>query len=439
LIVAAPSTGSGKTVVTLGLLRALRRRGVRVRSAKVGPDYIDPAFHAAASGAPCRNLDSWAMRPDTVVGLVGALSDDAELVVCEGVMGLFDGANVVPDQSDGSTANLAELTGWPVLLVADVRGMAGSAAALLGGFVRHRPAVRVAGALFNRVGGPGHRDMLLRGCRAALPELPVLGLLPRDETLGLPSRHLGLVQALERPDLEQFLDRAAAWIEAHVDLDAVIALARPSLLAGLGGELPGGVRLPPLGQRIAVARDAAFAFTYQDMLDGWRRAGAELTEFSPLADEAPDGDAVYLPGGYPELHGERLGQCRRFRDGVRAVAAAGGAVYGECGGYMALGRMLLDRDGVAWPMLGLLPLVTSFAERRLHLGYRRGVLSANGPLGSAGSRLRGHEFHYATVIEEGSGQSLLTAADAAGKTLGTMGLIEGRVAGSFLHVIDRED
>lgn len=431
LIVAAPSTGSGKTVVTLGLLRALRRRGLLVASAKVGPDYIDPAFHAAASGRACRNLDSWAMRPETVGGLVAALSQDTGLIVAEGVMGLFDGANVPPGHADGSTADLAALTGWPVLLVADVRGMAGSAAALLRGFAGHRGDVRVTGALLNRVGGQAHRDMLLRGCAAALPEVPILGLLPRIAALEMPSRHLGLVQAIERPDLEAFLERAADWVEAHADLAAIAALARPSRLTG-GVTAP----LPVLGQRIAVARDTAFAFCYQATLDGWRRAGAEVTFFSPLADEAPDGDAVYLPGGYPELHAGRLAANRGFLDGLRGAVAAGAAVFGECGGYMVLGNGLIDADGRRHEMAGLLPLVTSFATRRLHLGYRDAVLAAETPLGRPGSRFRGHEFHYAAIVEEGPATPLFHAADAAGRDLGAMGLTAGRVAGSFLHVID---
>jgi len=420
-------------VVTLGLLRALRRRGIRVASAKVGPDYIDPAFHTAASGRPCRNLDSWAMRPASLAGLVAELSDDSDLVLCEGVMGLFDGANVAPGQADGSTADLAALTGWPVVLVADVRGMAGSAAALLRGFMTHRDEVLVAAALFNRVGGPGHRDMLVRGCQAALPELPILGLLPREGTLELPSRHLGLIQAAERPDLEAFLEQAADWVETHAEIDALLALARPSRLVGPAGEPP----LPVLGQCIAVARDAAFAFAYETVLDGWRRAGAEVRFFSPLADEAPLGDAVYLPGGYPELHAGRLAANAGFLNGVRAVAAAGGAIYGECGGYMVLGRGLIDAQGSRHAMAGLLPLVTSFATRRLQLGYRQATLATATPFGAVGTVVRGHEFHYATVVEEGPSSPLFEACDAAGRVVGPMGLAEGRVAGSFLHVIDR--
>lgn len=432
LIVAAPATGSGKTVVTLGLLRALARRDVRVASAKVGPDYIDPAFHAAASGRPCFNLDSWAMRPATVAGLIGELAAGAELILCEGVMGLFDGANVA-DGPDGSTADLAAATGWPVLLVVDVRGQAGSAAALVRGFAGHRKDVRIAGVVFNRLGGDAHRAMLLRACARHLPEIAVLGLLPRLDGLELPSRHLGLVQACERSDLQSFLDQAADLVEAHLDLDRLAGLAA----AGHPGAAAAAVPLPPLGQRIAVAGGAAFAFAYPAVLDGWRRAGAELSPFSPLADEAPgDCDAVFLPGGYPELHAGTLSGCRSFLDGLRAAAKRGTAIYGECGGYMVLGETLIDAAGDAHAMAGLLPLTASLAQRRLHLGYRQAVLAADGPLGEAGRRFRGHEFHYATVVAQGPGQPLFAAADAAGHPVGAMGLAAGKVAGSFLHLVD---
>ncbi len=434
LIVAAPATGSGKTVVTLGLLRALARRGIAVASAKVGPDYIDPAFHAAASGRACLNLDGWAMRPETVAGLAGRVGAGADLVVCEGVMGLFDGANV-DTGPDGSTADIAASSGWPVLLVVDVRGQAGSAAALLRGFAAHRRDVRIAGVVFNRLGGAAHRDMLLRACARHLPEIDVLGLLPRTDGLELPSRHLGLVQACERPDLDAFIERAADLVAAHLDLDRLLGLAR----RGRWPEAAAPVPLPPLGQRIAVARDAAFAFAYAAVLDGWRGAGAELSFFSPLADEAPETgcDAVYLPGGYPELHAGRLASAERFMVGMRAAAGRGAAVYGECGGYMVLGEAITDAGGTGHGMLGLLPLRASLTERRLHLGYREGTLAASGVLGEAGRRFRGHEFHYATVLAEGPGLPLFRATAAAGAEVGAMGLSVGRVAGSFLHLVDR--
>lgn len=430
LIVAAPSSGSGKTLVTLGLLAHLAGRGVRVASAKIGPDYIDPAFHAAATGRSCLNLDGWAMRPDRLAGLAAGLGADADLMVCEGVMGLFDGAEVAPGEPDGCTAEVAAATGWPVVLVVDGRGMAGSAAALLAGFAAHRPGVPVAGVIFNKVAGDKHRRMIQAACARACPGVAVLGFLPPLAGLAVPSRHLGLVQACEHPDLGAFLRAAGAAAGAHLDVEALTALARPSPLA-----VPAAPLLPPLGSRIAVAQDAAFAFAYPALLDGWRRAGAELSFFSPLADEVPDGDSVYLPGGYPELHAGRLAGNARFLGALRRAAAAGVPVYGECGGYMVLGRALVDAEGQAHAMAGLLGLDTSFAARRLHLGYRRAALAAAAPLGPAGAGFRGHEFHYAAILAE-DGAPLFRAADAAGGDLGPAGLRAGTVMGSFVHLID---
>jgi cobyrinic acid a,c-diamide synthase len=444
LIIAAPSSGSGKTVVTLGLIRHLAAKGDGVASAKAGPDYIDPAFHAAAGGGPCLNLDPWAMRPETLAGLAAAAAGDAEITFLEGVMGLFDGAFVKPEEKDGSTADLAQLTGWPVVLVIDARAQAGSAAAVLKGFADFRADVDVAGVIFNRVGGARHEEILRRACEQSSPGIPVLGCLPRAEGLSLPERHLGLVQAVEHPDLAGFIDNARALIAEHVDVDALLALARPLAIGGKEGGGEAGPQLEPLGQRIAVARDAAFAFSYASVTLGWRQAGAEVNEFSPLKDEAPDvdADAVYLPGGYPELHAGRLAAAGNFMDGLRAATERGAWIFGECGGYMVLGRGLVDAEGNRHAMAGLLGLETSFAEAKLHLGYRRLKTVSEGPLGAKGTAFRGHEFHYATVIEEGGGGALFQAADAEGNDLGAVGLAGGlsggRVAGSFIHLIDRE-
>jgi cobyrinic acid a,c-diamide synthase len=434
LILAAPASGSGKTLIAAGLLRHLARRGVCVAAAKAGPDYIDPGFHAAASGRPCVNLDLWAMRPATLAGLVAALEADADLVLCEGVMGLFDGAG--PDGEAGSTATLARLTGWPVVLVVDARRQGASAAALIGGFARHDPQVPLAGVIFNRVAGRRHLDLLEIALARHIPDLPCLGAMPQDPALALAERHLGLVPAGERSDSETVIEHAAAVVSDALDVDALLALAGPSILGSAAPAPP----LMPLGQRIAVARDAAFAFSYPAVLDGWRRAGAALSFFSPLADESPDpdADAIYLPGGYPELHAGRLAMAERFVAGLRRAAAAGTFIYGECGGYMALGEALSDADGQTHRMAGLLPLATSFAERRLHLGYRALTLLREAPLGPARSRFRGHEFHYATTVSA-AGEALFAAADSCGVDLGDIGLRRGSVAGSFMHLIDREE
>jgi len=436
LIIAAPASGSGKTLVTLGLLRRLRAAGVAVASAKVGPDYIDGAFHRAASGRSCFNLDTWAMRPATLRAIIGRAGEGAELLLAEGVMGLFDGAPTDEAGPDGSTADLSAATGWPVLLVVDAAGMGASAAALVQGYAGFRDGVDVAGVIFNRIGGPGHGEILRRACRPL--GIPVLGALPRRAELDLPDRHLGLVQAGEHGDLEAFLDRAAAWIGDAVDVEALVALARPTAVAS-GSEAATLAALPPLGQRIAVARDTAFAFAYPHVLEGWRTAGAEVLPFSPLADEAPDAgaDAVFLPGGYPELHAGRLAAAGRFGAGLRRLAEEGAFVYGECGGYMALGRGLEDAQGERHAMLGLLPLETSFGSPRMTLGYRQATLSAAGSLGQAGAGFRGHEFHFARLLGDEGGSPLFVCRDARGRELGPAGGRRGNVMGSFLHLVDR--
>jgi cobyrinic acid a,c-diamide synthase len=439
LIVAAPASGSGKTTLTLALLRHLRNRGLRVASVKVGPDYIDPAFHHAASGRPCRNLDGWAMRPETVAAALDAAGNDADIILGEGVMGLFDGAGVEGCEglAAGSTAELAACTAWPVVLVIDCRGMGASVAALARGFAAFHPSVLVAGVVLNNVATLRHERLLREACDKA--GCRVLGILRRDSALERPSRHLGLVQAAEDTALDAFLEAAAAAAGAQLDVTALLAAARPARLAAAGGAAP---PVPPLGQRIAVAADVAFSFSYPLVLEGWRRAGAELVAFSPLADEAPDSaaDAVYLPGGYPELHAARLAGNARFLDGLRVAAARRAAIYGECGGYMVLGRGLEDAEGQRHAMASLLPLESSFRKPVRHLGYRRATLAADCAFGAAGGTYRGHEFHYARVVgtEGPSASALFRVSDAAGEDLGLAGQRHGRVSGSFLHVIDRE-
>lgn len=429
IVIGAPRSGSGKTTLTMALIAAFRRRGVGVRAAKSGPDYIDPAFHAAASGAPVLNLDSWAMPPPLLARLAADAAGDADLLVIESAMGLFDGVAAPPGRS-GAAADLAAGLRLPVLLLLDVSGQSQTAAAVARGFAVHDPAVRIAGVVLNRVGSERHR----MGAAAAIEAigLRVLGALPRDPSLALPERHLGLVQAGEQADLPALLARLADVAERCLDLDGILAAASPVVLP-----LPGraGV-LPPLGQRIALASDAAFSFVYAHLVQGWRAAGAEIVMFSPLADEAPPGhcDACWLPGGYPELHAGALAAAGRFRAGLAAFAATR-PVHGECGGYMALGAGLVDAGGVRHEMAGLLGHATSFAKRRMNLGYREATLLADCPLGRAGDVVRGHEFHYASVVEAGLDQPLADLRDAAGAPLGHSGGRRNQVSGTFFHAI----
>ncbi|WP_372422735.1 cobyrinate a,c-diamide synthase [Salinarimonas chemoclinalis] len=434
LLVAAPRSGSGKTTVTLGLQRALARRGLAVRGIKNGPDYIDPAFHAAATGAPSVNLDSFAMTDATMAAVAARALAGAEIVIAEGSMGLFDGVRGETGRT-GASADLAALLGWPVLLVLDVSGHAQSAAATALGCARLDPRIAIAGVVLNQVASARHRRLVEDGLSRI--GMPVLGALARDTGLALPERHLGLVQAHETADLAARLDALADAIEAAVDLDAVLAAATPTRGLAVAAD---AAAIPPPGQRIALARDAAFSFVYPHHLAAWRTAGAEIVPFSPLADEPPptDCDVCWLPGGYPELHAGRLATAERFRAGVRAFAETK-PVHGECGGYMTLGRALTGADGIAHAMLGLLPVETSFARRRFNLGYRIATLIHDAPLGAAGSRLVGHEFHYASVVarEEAREAAFADMVDAEGTDLGAAGHRVGTVSGTFFHAIAR--
>ncbi len=425
LMIAAPRSSSGKTTLTLGLLRALRARGVAIAGAKSGPDYIDTAFHAAAAGRDSVNLDSWAMSPALLRALGQA--SGADMLIVEASMGLFDGAPA-PAGATGASADVAALLGLPVILVLDVSGQAQSAAAIALGCASYDPRIQIAGIVLNRVASERHRR--LAADAVAGLGLPVLGALPRQSDIALPERHLGLVQAGETADLDARLDALAAFVSAHVDLDALLRLAAPVTAGG------SALALPPPGQRIAVARDAAFTFLYPHLLSGWRQAGAEIAFFAPLADEAPpdDADVCWLPGGYPELHAGRLADATRFMAGLRSFAETR-AVHGECGGYMALGRALTDAQGVAHEMAGLLSVETSFFKRRMTLGYRRARLLADGPLGPQGAVRLGHEFHYATITAAGDDVALAQVGDAYGGAEAPSGSRRGRVSGSFFHVI----
>jgi cobyrinic acid a,c-diamide synthase len=428
LMIAAPRSGSGKTTLTLGLLRALRRAGVAVGSAKCGPDYIDPPFHLAASGRPGVNLDSWAMPPALIEGLAAQVGSGCDLVICEALMGLFDGVPG-PAGRTGSSADVAAELGWPVLLVLDVSGQSQSAAAIVKGCATYDPRLTIAGVVLNRLGSPRHARLATKAIEAL--GIPVVGAMPRSADVVLPERHLGLVQAGETIDLDARLDQLADFVEAHTRIDVIRSLA-----ARGQGAASGVPAVRPPGQRIAVAYDAAFSFFYPHLMQGWRAAGSEIRFFSPLADESPDEtcDVCWLPGGYPELHAGTIAASQRFFGGLCRFAETR-PVHGECGGYMVLGTILTDADGVAWPMAGLLGVSTSFTQRKLHLGYRIARLAADGCLGAAGAYLRGHEFHYARIESAGEDAPFAQISDAYGSEPEPAGSRRGLVSGSFFHVI----
>lgn len=432
LLISAIRSGAGKTTVTLGLLAALARRGIRLRAAKAGPDYIDPAFHAAATGSPCVNLDSWTMPPALLQALMARAADSAELIAVEGVMGLFDGVPA-SDGRNGSSASIAAQFRLPVILVLDVTAQSQSAAAVVRGFATHHPDVRIAGVVLNRVGSERHRKLISDAI--ATLNIPVVGSVPRDAAFALPERHLGLVQADEHGDLAKRIAALADMAEKHLDLDAILALAAPIENSSLHATAPA---LSPPGQRIALASDAAFSFIYPHLVDGWRDAGAEIIRFSPLANAAPpeDCDSCWLPGGYPELHAGALAAATTFRADLARFAQTR-PVHGECGGYMVLGEGLEDANGHRHAMTGLLSHTTSFAKRKLHLGYREAKLLANSVIGSQGAIIRGHEFHYASLTDLGSDEPLVDLTNADGQPLPERGGRRGNVTGTFFHAIAR--
>ena len=423
LVIAAPRSGSGKTVITLGLLAALRRRGVVVAPAKTGPDYIDPAFLGRAALREAVNLDPWSMSPARLKALAATQTTGADLLLVEGVMGLFDGAA----DNTGSTADLAELLELPIVLVVDATSQSQSVAPLVAGFANWRPGVRVGGVILNRVASMKHERMLVDALAAT--GIPCLGAIPRDAALLVPERHLGLVLPGEVAAFDSFLDAAAEAIGNYVDFTGLQALAAPIP----DGDAP-ALALSPLGQRIAVARDDAFAFLYPHLLDGWRAMGAQLSFFSPLANEAPaaDSDAVFLPGGYPELHGEKLAAADAFKAGLLAARDRDALLYGECGGFMVLGEALVDKSGRSHAMAGLLPVTTRIDRPKRILGYRR--LFQSGDLPWPG-HLNGHEFHYSSA-KQSRLTPLFAASDARGDPLPPMGAVIGRVMGSYAHVVD---
>ena len=418
-VIASPASGVGKTTIMLGLLRAMKDRKLQVKPAKSGPDYIDPGYHQAAAGTHCVNLDAWAMPP----GRLRCLAANSGLLLVEGAMGLFDGA---PPNGKGSTADLAATLGLPVILVIDASGQSQSVAAVYKGFSTHRDDVDVAGVILNRVAGVRHERLVKNALERA--GAVVFGAVPRDDRLELASRHLGLRQAMEHADLEDLIGDIASIIESRVDIPAVIAAAGP--IAGMESGTRVQYGVSPPAQRIAVASDVAFGFAYPHLLADWRQAGAEILPFSPLRDEAPNPSAelVILPGGFPELHAGRLASASEFRRGVNAAEA----VYGECGGYMVMGDGLVDAEGQRHAMLGLLRLETSFAVRKLHLGYRR-LTALRGPFPGSFS---GHEFHYTTTLKA-YGEPVFQVQDAEGVELPPAGLANGTASGSFIHLIDR--
>ena len=433
LLISAPNSGAGKTTVMLGLLRAMRDRSLNVQPFKSGPDYIDPAFHLAAASRTSYNIDSWAMDKQLLTEIVGN-ADGADIILTEGSMGLFDGVAQPGAFGHGSSAEMSEYFGWPVVLVLDIGGQAQSAAATALGFAHFNKHLPFAGVILNRVASPRHERLTRLGMEQA--GIEVLGVLPRRKDLAIPERHLGLIQAVEHPDLDKAIADYASFLAENVNIDRLIQLAQSN-----AQKHPPSTRAlqPPPGQHIALARDQAFSFTYPHLLSHWRAQGAQVSYFSPLANELPDNtaDIIWLPGGYPELHAEQLSAADKCFAAIKTFAQSK-PVHGECGGYMALGEALIDSDGKTHQMLGLLGLITSYQNRKFHLGYRQASALSNTGLFDKESTWRGHEFHYSQILAQPD-DALFSVVDASGDKVQETGSVRGQVTGTFFHMIAKAD
>jgi len=433
MCIAAPHSGAGKTTITLGLLAALRRRGLAVQPFKCGPDYIDPGHHLRACGVVSRNLDTWMMGEDAVRACYAKASREADVAVAEGVMGLFDGASA--DRMEGSSAHVCQVLDVPVILVVNAKAMARSIAPLVKGFAEFDPRVRIVGVIANNVSTESHARILTDALASSgLP--PLLGSLPTKPEWCLPERHLGLIADTESGVDADWFQSLAVGIEQHLDIAHLLRLcetARPATLHPPPSTV--SPRLPPLSVRIGIARDAAFHFYYEDNLNLLREAGAELVPFSPLADSAlPRAlDSLYIGGGFPEMFARTLAENVRMRESIRAFAKTG-AVYAECGGLMWLGRTLTDGDGRSWEMCGALPVHTGMGKRAQRLGYVEATTLEAGLLGPKGTVLRGHEFHWSSIVREDEATPPAYAVRSArnGETRAT-GLCAGQVWASYLH------
>ncbi|RNC69226.1 MAG: cobyrinate a,c-diamide synthase [Desulfuromonadales bacterium] len=437
IVIAAPHSGSGKTTITLGIMECLKRRGLAVAPFKVGPDFIDPGYHRLVCGRPSINLDGWMCGPDFVREAFARHTLNADIAVIEGVMGLFDGIGGVSDE--GSTAQVARLTGAPVVLVVEAKGLARSAAAIVKGFAEFDAEVRIAGVIFNSVASDNHGRILREAVESACPEVKVLGCIPRDDRLHIPSRHLGLMTAEENPLPPEFLDHLVDLIRESVDLGMLWAVATPHgapEAAASSGE-PG----PPTGGpvKIALARDDAFCFVYEDNLRLLANAGAEFVEFSPIADNGLPADiaGIYLPGGYPEVFADILAANDSMKGALRNAVEGGMPVYAECGGFIYLTRGVTDMHGdpaTLHGFVGIFPVTTRMLPRRKALGYREVELAADCIVGPAGAVARGHEFHYSEMEPMPPEVERVYQVRRSGVDLGLEGYRHQNCLASYVHL-----
>ena len=428
LVIAGATSGAGKTTVATGIIGALVRRGLRVQPFKVGPDYIDPSYHSQVAGRACRNLDTWMLPHDVVAELFDRACSGADIAVVEGVMGLYDGHSATGDA--GSTAELAKVLNLPVVLVVDASGAARSLAALVLGYKSFDPELQLAGVIFNGIGSDRHYQM----CREAvtgITDTAVMGYLPKKKDMTLPERHLGLVPMAEGPTAHDFFERLIDQVETTLDMDRLLVIAAqadsPKTVSGIFPQ-----ETQPKRVRLAVARDKAFSFYYQDCLDLLEAWGAELRPFSPLADTSlPEGiDGIYIGGGFPEMYARELAQNTPMLSAVRQAARAGMPVYAECGGLMYLGQFLRDFDGVEHRMAEVLPVASCLDDTKLSLGYRTIRALSDGPILKQGQEVRGHEFHWSRLDREPQGEAAYLIPEQDRRE----GFLMGNALASYVHV-----
>ncbi|MBI2860993.1 MAG: cobyrinate a,c-diamide synthase [Chloroflexi bacterium] len=428
VVIAGAASGAGKTTIATGIMASLAHQGLKVQPFKAGPDYIDPTYHTWAAGRPSRNLDTWMLPACTVVELFRRAMSGKDIGVIEGVMGLFDGRSATSDE--GSTAGLAKLLGAPVLLVLDARKAARSLAAMVTGFRDFDAGLRLAGVILNGIGSDRHYDL----CREAIEHytrVPVLGYLPRRDNLSLPERHLGLVPTVEGPAGADFLSGLREQCRATIDLELLISISETATVPQVKPEaFPQAPRSPSV--RIAVARDRAFSFYYQDSLDLLEAWGAELTPFSPLADDSLPGGAagLYIGGGFPEVYAGELSRNEFMKQAIKAAASQGMPLYAECGGLMYLGEGIRDMAGTRHSMTGVIPVSTRIDSPRLSLGYRTVEALGDGPLLRRGETVRGHEFHWSVLESDITGSSAYRVQENARLE----GFHRGNLLASYIHL-----
>lgn len=434
IVIAGTGSGVGKTTLTIGIMAALQKRGLSVQGFKCGPDYIDPTYHTAVTGRTSRNLDSWMVGREGVKELFVRGSSGSDITIIEGVMGMFDGKD--PRTDEGSTADIGRILGSPVILVVNIASMARSAAAIVKGFQQFGHGDNIVGVIANRAGSEGHYKMVKQAIEQECG-IPVLGYIPRDASIEVPERHLGLVPSIERGELQPFFDKLADLVAAHVDLDQLLELAVAQPVESRQQLFAGAVSAPPKRVNIAVAKDAAFHFYYAENLELLEAGGARCIFFSPLAgEEVPaDADGLYIGGGFPEEFAERLGADEKVKASFRSRIAEGLPTFAECGGFMYLTEQIVDTSGNTFSMVGIVPGKVTMQKKLAALGYREvtGNEEDNFLL-SLGDKARGHEFHYST-FEAREGAEIPAAFQSKGRLgLKSEGYAKGNLVAGYTHL-----